>query len=130
MQPLTQAQIESIVADANNPAGLLASYQEIANKTYEPLINAMTSASHEKWTALRGQVPQHTLAQIEVDEDIARLAYTTDLNNASFICGLLLGGSNFSELLVERLQQKDGPTPSQELTSETQVENKGDGRER
>ena len=120
MQPLTEAQIESIVADANNPEGLLASYQEIANKTYEPLITAITAESEEKWKAIRGEVPQHTLAQPELDEDVARIAYITNLNNASFICGLLLGGSNFSELLVERLRQDDGPKLIQELAPEAQ----------
>jgi hypothetical protein len=69
----------------------------------------MTSASKEKWTAIRGEVPQPTIAQTELEEEVARLAYITGLTNASFVCGLLLGGSNFSELLVERVRQKDGP---------------------
>lgn len=113
MQPLTQAQIENIIADVNSPDGLTATYEEIADKIFGPLVKAMTEGRRLEWYASRDALPKHRPTEAEFAEDSARGAYAASNENAKFICGLLLGACGFGAVMLE---QSKHPTTTRPTT--------------
>lgn len=100
MQPLTQAQIENIIADVHSPDGLTAAYEQIAEKLFGPLMEAMEKDAREKWHAARDALPKPKPTKAEFDEDMARGAYAASSENAKFICGLLLGACGLGAVML------------------------------